>query len=100
MLEKIDEELAELHRAVDDGDHESIREELGDVLFALVMLARRLELDPEDALEATNRKFRSRFQAVERALAERGTSPESSDLATMERLWLEAKSAETGPQTT
>ena len=70
------------------------RQEMGDVLFVVANLARTLEVDPEDSLRFTNAKFVRRFHYVEKVLAERGRTPEQSDLAEMDALWDEAKAAE------
>ena len=67
---------------------------MGDLLFAVVNLARHLDIDPEAALRATNQKFERRFAAIEQALAARGTSPEEATLAEMDALWDAAKAAE------
>ena len=68
--------------------------EVGDLLFAVVNLARHLDIDPETALRAANLKFERRFAAIERALAARGRSPADATLAEMDALWDEAKAAE------
>lgn len=94
VLEKIDEELAEVREAVADGDPDHIQEEIGDLLFAVANLARKVKLDPETALRDANAKFNRRFRAVETALAADGQTPETSDLATMEAHWAAAKRAE------
>jgi len=96
VLDKLHEEVAELEAEVAAGDVEKARQEMGDVLFVVANLARALDVDPEDALRATNAKFVRRFRYIERRLAERGTSPEASDLAEMDALWNEAKAAEKG----
>lgn len=91
---KVREELSELDDARRSGDAGAIREELGDTLFALAMLARRLGVDPEEALEAANAKFRRRFESVERELLEEGVALEDAGLERMERAWERAKSGE------
>ena len=96
VLDKLDEEVAELKAEVAGGDIEKLRGELGDVLFVIANLARTLDIEPEDALRATNAKFVRRFGYIETALAERGKTPEMSDLAEMDALWDEAKAAEKG----
>jgi uncharacterized protein YabN with tetrapyrrole methylase and pyrophosphatase domain len=65
--------------------------EMGDLLFVLVNLARFVKVDPEQALRRTNAKFRQRFAYIERKLAERGRKPGDSNIAEMESLWQEAK---------
>lgn len=94
VVDKLDEELAELKAEIAAGDFEKARQEMGDVLFVVANLARTLEVDPEDSLRFTNAKFVRRFQYVEKVLAERGRTPEQSDLAEMDALWDEAKAAE------
>lgn len=94
VLEKLNEEVQELAAEVEAGDLEKARQEMGDVLFVVANLARALEVDPEDALRFTNAKFARRFHYIERRLAERGRSPEQSDLAEMDGLWDEAKAEE------
>ncbi len=94
VLDKLDEEVAELKVEVAAGDLDKIRRELGDVLFVLANIARTLDIEPEDALRATNAKFVRRFGFIEAALAERGKTPEMSDLAEMDTLWDAAKAAE------
>lgn len=95
VLAKVEEETAELKEAVaapgSGTDKEAVREELGDLLFTLANLARKLDLDPEAALAAANLKFRRRFQAVEAGLAERGKSPAEATLEEMDELWERAK---------
>ena len=94
VLDKLDEEVGELRVEIENGDREKIRGELGDVLFVLANLARELDIEPEDALRATNAKFVRRFGYIEDRLAERGKTPDQSDLAEMDALWNEAKAAE------
>ena len=96
VLEKLDEEVDELKAEIAVGDVEKAREEMGDVLFVVANLARTLEVDPEDALRATNAKFGRRFRYIEAKLAERGKTPDQSDLPEMDALWDEAKRAEKG----
>jgi MazG family protein len=91
ILEKIGEELGELRAAVASGEREGVEEELGDFLFSTVMLARRLDIDPEAALEATNLKFRRRFGRVEHELRRRQVPLEEAGLDLMDRIWDEAK---------
>ncbi len=90
---KLDEETAELKAAIAGraADAAAVREELGDLLFATVNVARLLGVDPESALKAANRKFRRRFRHVEEGLRGRGKGPADSDLAEMDTLWNEAK---------
>jgi MazG family protein len=93
VLEKLEEELAELKEARATGDQEHIAEEMGDILFVMANLARKLKVDPEEALRRANAKFTRRFQYIESKLAEAGrVGPQPLD--EMEALWLEAKRAE------
>jgi MazG family protein len=94
VLAKLHEEVAELEAEVEAGDVAKARAELGDVLFVCANLARKLDIEPEDALRATNAKFMRRFAAIEAALAARGKTPDQSDLAEMDALWDAAKAAE------
>jgi tetrapyrrole methylase family protein/MazG family protein len=94
LLDKIEEEIAELRHRLRTADRPGVREEYGDLLFALVMLARRLEIDPERSLEQTNRKFRRRFEAVERRAREAGVELHSAGLERLDRLWNEVKAEE------
>jgi len=91
---KVDEELGELREAVSAGDKEKIREELGDLLFAVVNLARFLKLDPEDTLQSANEKFIRRFREVEKSAAGEGRDLHGMSLAEMDELWEEAKKKE------
>jgi tetrapyrrole methylase family protein/MazG family protein/ATP diphosphatase len=94
VIAKLHEEVAELEAEVARGDVAAMREELGDILFVCANIARTLEIDAEDALRATNAKFVRRFGFIEQRLAESGRTPAQSDLAEMDGLWNEAKSAE------
>jgi tetrapyrrole methylase family protein/MazG family protein/ATP diphosphatase len=94
VMEKLHEEVEELERELEAGDVEKARQEMGDVLFVVANLARTLDVDPEDSLRFANAKFASRFRYIESRLAERGRTPEQSDLAEMDALWDEAKAAE------
>jgi MazG family protein len=96
-LDKLEEEMRELRREVKEGASErALEEELGDVLYSVVNLARYLRIDPERALRATTAKFMRRFAYMEERLAERGTTPSGSTLEEMDRLWNEAKRSESG----
>jgi ATP diphosphatase len=94
IIAKIREEANEISAAMSAGDREQIAGEIGDLLFAVVNLARQLDVDPESALRTTNVKFERRFASIERALALRGKTPAQSTLAEMDALWDEAKQAE------
>jgi MazG family protein len=89
--DKIDEELAELAQAREAGNTEHAAEELGDLLFAVVNLARHLRIDPEDALVSANRKFERRFRAMEKAITASGMSPQELDIDTLEFHWQATK---------
>jgi tetrapyrrole methylase family protein/MazG family protein len=93
-LPKIAEELAELSEVMDGGDQVAIDDELGDLLFAVVNVARHLDVEPEAALRAATHKFRRRFEGVERLAAERGVALKAADLTTLDALWDEVKRAE------
>ena len=80
VLAKLREELAELEVEIDAGDQAKAREELGDLLFVVANLARKLDIEPEDALRSANAKFARRFSYIERSLADRGRTPDQSDL--------------------
>jgi nucleoside triphosphate diphosphatase len=94
VLAKIREEVDEIAAAIDAGHEAEAAAEVGDLMFAVVNLARHLDADPEAVLRATNRKFEWRFAFIERALAERGRTPGEADLAEMDALWDAAKAAE------
>jgi ATP diphosphatase len=94
VLAKIREEADEIAAALASGDRAGAAEETGDLLFAVVNLARHLDADPEAALRATNRKFERRFAFIEAALAARGRTPEQSSLDEMDGLWNAAKAVE------
>jgi MazG family protein len=91
VLDKLREELAEFDQARRNGSQPELEDELGDLLFVLVNLARFVKVDPEQALRRTNAKFRERFGYIERRLAERGKKPKDSNIDEMEALWQEAK---------
>ncbi|MEZ5307236.1 MAG: nucleoside triphosphate pyrophosphohydrolase [Pyrinomonadaceae bacterium] len=91
IFEKLDEESNELRQAIEAGDAKSLEEEIGDLLFVVVNLARKLGVEPEDALKKTNRKFRKRFAFVERELRAEGRSTEEATLAEMDAAWERAK---------
>ena len=99
VFDKVLEEVAELREAAAATDSatsadSTVSEELGDLLFACVNLARHLGVEPEAALRAANAKFTARFHHVEAALAESGRDTATVDLAELDRLWEEAKQAE------
>ena len=95
VFDKIAEEIAELRQAIDtDEGADRIEDELGDLLFAVVNLARKLEHDPEQALRRACRKFERRFRRIETLLAEDGKQPGSASLDEMEAKWQWAKGEE------
>jgi ATP diphosphatase len=91
VLERAEEEISELRGALAEESPAAVREEVGDLLFTVANLARKLEIDPEAALAAANRKFRRRFERVEQGLAARGRRLGEATLAEMDALWEEAK---------
>jgi nucleoside triphosphate diphosphatase len=99
VLAKIREEADEIEAELAAGRRADAAAELGDLLFAMVNLARHLDVDPEATLRATNRKFEQRFAAIERALAERGKTPQAATLEEMEALWNAAKASEKPAET-
>ena len=96
VLRKIREEADEIEAALDRNERGELEGETGDLLFAVVNMARHVGIDPEMALRGTNAKFERRFGYIERALASRGRSLSSASLEEMDSLWNEAK-AEEGP---
>jgi len=101
IFDKLHEEVDELRAAItrhreseSEEDHAGVREELGDLLFAVTNIARHLRVEPEAALKATNRKFRRRFRHIEEGLRERGRTFDAATLDEMEALWQEAKSGD------
>lgn len=93
VLDKVEEELAELRVAVREQNQTAIAEELGDLMFSVVNACRHAKADPETVTRATNAKFEQRFRYIERRLAEQGESVQQAALETMDRLWDEAKQA-------
>jgi XTP/dITP diphosphohydrolase len=91
---KVDEEIQELYEAVESGNKEHIEEEFGDVMFALINYARFIKVDPEHALERTNKKFIRRFQRIEELAGAQGKSLHDMTLAEMDELWNRAKHEE------
>jgi len=93
VLDKIEEEIKELRFELEKspGHQEMVADEIGDILFALVNLARWLKIDPEDALRGTNAKFTKRFRFIETALEDEGRNLKSASLEEMESLWQRAK---------
>ena len=94
VLAKIREEADEFERALDQGHKQEIAEETGDLLFAMVNLARHVGADPESALRSTNDKFTRRFAYIEQALQASGRQMQNATLSEMDALWTEAKRQE------
>lgn len=95
IFAKLDEEVAELKAAILENDTAHIDEEIGDLLFVVVNLARKLDIEPETALKRVNRKFRKRFRFIETELRSIGKKPEEAALNEMDALWNRAKSKST-----
>ena len=93
VLDKIIEESRELVEARDHKSHDDMVEEFGDLLFVMANLARRLDIEPEEALRKTNAKFTARFEWIEAELAKDGRRPNDSTLEEMDDLWNQAKHA-------
>jgi len=87
VLDKVREETKELEEAFASGAPDRVSEEIGDLLFSVVNLARHASVEAEEALEASTAKFRDRFRFIERELGRRGTSPASASMEEMDRLW-------------
>ncbi|MDF2453498.1 MAG: pyrophosphatase [Bacteroidota bacterium] len=94
VWEKVQEELGEFHEEVKNGNQEKLEGEFGDVLFSLINYARYLKINPEDALEKTNKKFIFRFNYMEQKIKAQGKSLEGSTLEEMDKFWNEAKTKE------
>ena len=88
---KLDEEIEELKSAHKNGNMDNVKEEIGDVIFSVVNLARYMDIPAEDMLRATNKKFISRFQKIEEVLEKKGKKPEDSTLKEMDEIWDMAK---------
>ncbi len=91
IFSKIEEEIKELKNAIKSGDKEKMEEEIGDLLFSVVNLARFLKIDPEGALRKTNRKFEERFKKLEKLAQQKGKSLKDMSLSEMDSLWDEIK---------
>jgi ATP diphosphatase len=94
VLAKLDEEIAELRAELPAADPARLADEVGDLLFVVVNLARKLDLDPEACLRGANTKFLRRFNFVEASLAAEGRTPAEASLAEMELAWQAAKKRE------
>ena len=91
VLAKVKEEIAEVEHEIAAGDKNKIEEELGDILFSVINVARFLKIDPSIALHRTNEKFLSRFKKVEKGMEEKGLPMQHENLEMMDKLWEEAK---------
>lgn len=94
VFEKLDEEIAELREAVSHSDKAEIEGEIGDLLFTIANIARKLEVNPEEALQGTNRKFMRRFESMESAVRAQGKNLDQLTLEELDALWDKAKAAE------
>ncbi|MGZ5476799.1 MAG: nucleoside triphosphate pyrophosphohydrolase [Thermoanaerobaculia bacterium] len=94
VFDKLDEEIGELREAVKGGDTSHIEDEMGDLLFTIANIARRTGVNPEEALQSTNRKFIRRFEAMESAVRASGRNLDQLSLEEMDALWEQAKAAE------
>lgn len=94
VFDKLDEEMGELREAVASGDASKVHEEIGDLLFTIANIARKVNVNAEEALQSTNRKFQSRFTSMESRVHERGQNLDQLTLEEMDGLWDEAKAAE------
>jgi XTP/dITP diphosphohydrolase len=94
VWEKVQEEQQELHEAIEIGDQTKIESEFGDVLFSMINFSRFLKVDPESALERTNKKFIGRFQYMEERIREAGQEMSELDLSALDVYWEEAKKRE------
>jgi len=98
VLAKIREEVDEVEAAIESEPADRVAAEIGDLLFAVVNLARHVGADPEQALRSANVKFERRFAAIEQALGQRGKTASDATLAEMDALWDAAKAAEITPE--
>lgn len=94
VMEKIEEELAELKEAISEGEKGRIKGEIGDLFLSLVNLCRFAQTDPEDALRSSLEKFAARFSFIEERLKEKGVSPQDTTMEEMDLLWNAAKETE------
>jgi nucleoside triphosphate diphosphatase len=94
VIDKIHEELEEVKEASSSGERDRIEDEIGDLLFSVTNLARHYGIDPESALRRTNTKFERRFGSIEQAIKRQGRDLNEASLEEMEKLWVQAKTAE------
>lgn len=91
ILEKIEEEKMEMEHAIEANKKESIKDEIGDLLFTVCNLARHFDINPEDALSHANQKFIDRFQRMEKILEDQGMAPSDTDVDVMNQIWEQVK---------
>jgi len=91
---KLEEEIGELREAIDSGDEGKVHDEVGDLLFTLANIARKLDVNAEEALQSTNRKFTRRFESMERSVRDEGRNLDQLTLEQMDALWDAAKASE------
>ena len=96
VFSKIEEEIGELREAISSGDEANVHDEVGDLLFTIANIARKLNVNAEEALQSTNRKFRRRFELMEASVREGGRNLDQLSLEQMDALWDKAKAAERG----
>jgi len=94
VFAKLDEEIAEVHEAIESGDDTKVHDEIGDLLFTIANIARKLDVNAEEALQSANRKFTRRFETMEKRVRAQDRNLDQLTLEQMDALWDEAKSAE------
>ena len=94
VFAKLEEEIGELHEAIESGDESKVHDEVGDLLFTLANIARKLNVNAEEALQSTNRKFTRRFESMERSVRDEGQNLDQLTLEQMDALWDAAKASE------
>lgn len=94
VWDKVKEEMNELHQELESGDHKRIESEFGDLFFSIINAARLYEIDPESALERTNRKFIKRFNYLEEETIRKGRSLHDMSLTEMDEIWEKAKESD------
>ena len=91
IFDKINEEIAELNQAINEGNNKNIEEEMGDLLFSIINLSRKLNIDPESSLRITNKKFYDRIVYIENKLEKENKEFKETDLSRLEEIWTESK---------
>jgi len=94
VFAKLEEEIGELHEAIESGDESKVHDEVGDLLFTLANIARKLNVNAEEALQSTNRKFTRRFESMERSVRDEGQNLDQLTLEQIDALWDAAKASE------